>query len=206
MTYKVWARSLPTGFLPTSFCKLQVVPTIVLVRLDIPSMVKMPSLWRPAWLGLVPIVAMAAGITVNGLTCPDSDKRGNSWTTTVFNIRDNTIKECDYSGGALCTYFANVSCHSPYVIIFDKGPESASEVFRALPILPTPQMRIMGAQTSSWVCLRIRVYFLGPTVFQWTEQQYMYTVLPRRLPHSPLQQILRAKAHQQGTPLSLSRC
>ncbi|KAJ7872348.1 hypothetical protein B0H14DRAFT_2722361 [Mycena olivaceomarginata] len=107
MTYKVWARSLPTGFLPTSFCKLRVVPTIVLVRLDIPSMVRMPSLWRLAWLGLVPIVVMAAGITVNGLTCPDSDKRGNSWTNTVFNVRDNTIKECDYSGGALCAYFAN---------------------------------------------------------------------------------------------------
>ncbi|KAJ7917707.1 hypothetical protein B0H13DRAFT_1870009 [Mycena leptocephala] len=55
--------------------------------------------------------AVAAGITFNGLSCPDTDESGSNWTNSIVNIQDNT-QTCDYSSGASCAYFTDGSANT----------------------------------------------------------------------------------------------
>jgi hypothetical protein len=69
----------------------------------------MRALGRLGCLALFPSAAAAAGLTVNGVSCPDTGKRRSGWTNSLVNIGDNT-ETCVYSGRASCVYFTEVSC------------------------------------------------------------------------------------------------
>ncbi|KAJ7888266.1 hypothetical protein B0H13DRAFT_2341977 [Mycena leptocephala] len=111
----------------------------------------------------LPSAAATAGLTVNGISCPDTDKRRSSWTNSLVNIGDNT-ETCVYSGGASCVYFtegnANTADSTDYTNVC---PETLDRYTTGSPVITSADNICRSFDKQNFVGW---VYYVSDTIIE----------------------------------------